>query len=113
MAKKITEQTKLKVGDLVAYGTTEGLAVYQVAKVERKKGMSPCICLNKSPDHKEFLKENGVDLWTRIHQIDLVRNGAELIPVIELVMHHDHSGTIIRDLRYKLQQHEEKIIRQY
>ena len=90
MGKKITKQTKIKVGDLIAWKTTEGPAVYQVAKIEKnKKGLSPCICLNKSPDDKEFKKENGVDLWTRVHQTDLADHyEAEIIPIIELVLHY-------------------------
>lgn len=104
MAKKITLETRIRKGDLIAWKTADGLAVYQVAKIEKKKGMSPCICLNHSPGDKEFIKENKVDWYTRIHQSDLVKsNGAynaEIISVIELITHFDHSRTVIRDLKH-------------
>lgn len=92
MAKKITERTKLKVGDLVSYGTVDGRVVYQIAKIEKKRGISPCIALNRSPG----------DRYTRIHQSDLERHyQAEVISIIELVAGFLDLSTAFNFLKHK------------
>ncbi len=102
MAKKITERTRLKVGDLIAWKSGSDLAVYQIAKLENKSRGNVCCALNKSPDHKEFKKENGVDVYCRIYKSDLIKHyEAEIISVTELISNYEHSKCVIRDLEKK------------
>ena len=108
MAIKITKQTRINIGDIIAYETAEGLAVYQVAKIERKKDWNHCICLNHSPGDKEFIKENKVDWYTRIYQSDLIKHQkAKIISVIELITLFDHLKIVILDLKNKLKDVDE------
>ena len=64
MAKKITKRTKLKVGQLVYFESPDGPVVQHIARLEdtEREDGNVCVALNKSPDHKEFEQENGVDL---------------------------------------------------
>jgi hypothetical protein len=100
MSKKITERTKLKVGLLVFFENVNGPVVQQIAALEDMTHPhgNICVCLNSSPDHKEFLKENGVDVYTRIYKSDLIRQGAEIISVLELICKLEHVKCVKNDL---------------
>ncbi len=104
MAKKITAKTRLRVGQVVYFAGVDGPVVQQIARLEdtEREDGNVCVALNKSPDHKEFEEENGVDLYTRIYKFDLVARDAEIINVLELICKLEHMICQNRKLRLDL-----------
>ena len=96
MAQKITKKTRLKKGDLVRLWGKIVIGV--VVRHEKFLGHSGFYAFNNSPGDKEFIKESGVDWYTRYHINDLVRDDAEVITPTELVCMYEHAMTTIRSL---------------
>ena len=83
MATKITLRTKLKRGNIVrAWGTTVLGVVVRHEKILKGPGY---YALNKLPGDRKFIKENGVDWYSRHHISDLVFARAQIITRDELV----------------------------
>lgn len=82
MATLITSQTKLKRGNIVCvFGKVLGIVVRHESFL-KKPGF---YAFNSSPGDKKFIRENGVDWYTRRHINDLVRDKAEIITRNELL----------------------------
>lgn len=86
MARKVTLQTKLKRGEIVRIRKNVFLGI--VVKHEKFLGRSGFYAFNNSPGDKKFIREFGVDWYTRHHINDLVRMGAEIITRKELITIH-------------------------
>ena len=90
MAKKVTKRTILKVGDLVRWsrsGPTAGIFIFRIAKI-KSKGSDKFI-VAKSGNNKEY---GGF-------QSGLIKRGAELITVHELVVTVDQLQSNIDKLQ--------------
>ncbi|MBI2063051.1 MAG: hypothetical protein HYT61_02310 [Candidatus Yanofskybacteria bacterium] len=98
MATLITSQTKLKRGDIVCvFGRVLGIVVRHESFLE-KPGF---YALNSCPGDKKFIRENGVDWYTRRHINDLIRDKAEIITRNELLSMYKKEPT--SDLKLLLQ----------
>jgi len=83
VATLITSQTKLKRGDIVCvFGRVLGIVVRHESFL-KKTGF---YAFNSSPGDKKFIRENGVDWYTRRHINDLARDKAEIITRNELLV---------------------------
>lgn len=81
MARKVTLTTKLKRGDIVhMHGDVLGIVVRHEVFLKT----SGFYAFNKSPGNRKFIRENGVDWYTRRHIKDLVAGKAEVITRREL-----------------------------
>ena len=86
MPRKVTLQTKLKRGDIIRVGKKVVLGI--VVRHEKFLGTPEFYAFNKSPDHRKFTREYGVDLYTRYHIKELIRYKAEIITRNELLSMH-------------------------
>jgi hypothetical protein len=83
MARKVTLRTRLRRGDIVRIQGSVVLGI--VVRREVFLDRPGFYALNKSPGSRKFIKENGVDLYTRHHIEQLVFRRAEVITRDELL----------------------------
>lgn len=88
MAKKITEKTHLKKGDIVRYPSGDEFFVGAVVKGNEKfLTRGGFVAFNTlGPGDRQFKKETGVDWYQRHHISDLTKKNAEIITPIELIV---------------------------
>ncbi len=85
MARLVGPQTRLKHGDIVrVFGKVLGIVV----RHEEFLGHPGYYAFNKFPGDKKFIRENGIDWYTRRHINDLARDKAEIITRKELLAMH-------------------------
>ncbi|MDO8522703.1 MAG: hypothetical protein Q7S12_00240 [bacterium] len=104
MAKKITERTSLKKGDIVRYPSGDEFFVGIVVRREKFLGRDGFYAFRRHPDDEtdKELKKEGVDLYQRLHIKDLARITAELIEPAELMLMYRNAQTTIASLKYEL-----------
>ena len=101
MAKRITEHTKLKKGDIVRYPTNEGYFVGIVERNEKFLGHPGFVALQTIPGDEllEELQKMGVDDFTRFHKKDFARMKAEIITSIDLAWMYREARDQIRNFK--------------
>ena len=90
MATLITLQTKLRRGNIVrVFGRVLGIVVRHESFLN-KPGF---YAFNNSPGDRKFIREFGVDWYTRRHINDLVHDKAEIITRKELLAMYKNRPT--------------------
>lgn len=105
MAKIISAQTRLKRGDIVrVFGRVLGVVV----RHEKFLGRSGFYAFNSSTGDKKFIKEHGVDWYTRRRIKDLAHDKAEVITRNELLAMYNEMPSHELEILLEMTKHRKR-----